>query len=97
MTKTYFASGGLDMHKYQDIKPLYLEVVSRRLNQEEIITSLKNGEFSAKKGIIEFPSQKNPSIIMTGLIHVFAFVQFIPNISKKIIRKMSRIYKRYIG
>ena len=93
MKKIYCASGGLDMHKREDIKNLYQVVFSSRLNQKEIKDSLKQGEFITTNGIIELPALKDPSITMTVLIYVFAFVQFIPNISKKIMRKISRMLR----
>jgi hypothetical protein len=97
MKKAYYASGGLDIHKRDDIKSLYQVVFSSRLNQQDIMISLKNGKFSTTNGFIELPSLKNTSIIMTLLIHSFAFLQFIPNISKKILRIMSRICKKYFS
>lgn len=90
MKKTYIASGGLDLHNLEDLVPLYQVVFSTRLTQKDIIDSLKRGEFTTIKGFIELPSLKDPAISTTGLIYLFAFMQFIPNISKKIIRK---IYK----
>jgi hypothetical protein len=97
MKKTFYASGGLDMHKREDIKNLYLEVASARLDHEGILGSLKRGEFITTNGVIVLPSLANPSGITIGFIYVSAFVQFIPNISKKILRKMSGIFKRYAG
>ena len=90
MKKTYIASGGLDLHKHEDLVPFYQVVFSDRLNQKDILDSLKRGEFITTKGFIELPPLKDPAITMTGLIYLFAFMQFIPNISKKIMR---RIYK----
>ena len=97
MKKGYCASGGLDVHKREDIKTLYQVVFSSRLTQKEILDSLKRGEFITTNGVIELPSLQDPSIIMTGLIYLFAFVQFIPNISKKIMRKISKLNKKASG
>jgi len=88
--KMYIASGGLDLHTFDDLIPLYQSVMSTQLNQKEILNSLKHGEFTIIHGSIEFPSLNEPGISLTGFIYLFAFIQFIPKISKKIIRK---IYK----
>jgi hypothetical protein len=97
MKNTYMASGGLDVHKLEDIVPLYQSVFSARLNQKEILDSLKRGEFITTNGFIELPSLKDPAITMTALIYLFAFVQFIPNITKKIMKKINKMYKRNLA
>lgn len=95
MNKPYSASGGLDLHNLQDFVPLYQVVFSERLTQKEIISSLKRGEFITTNGFIELSPLKDPSFTMTGLINLCAFVQFIPNIAKKIMRSIKKTFKRY--
>jgi hypothetical protein len=93
MNTEYFASGGLDLHNLEDLVPLYMEVYSARLTRKDILESLKRGDFTTIKGLIEITPLKDPAITMTGLIYLFALVQFIPALSKKIIRKISKIVK----
>jgi hypothetical protein len=93
MKKTYIASGGLDLHKREDLVPLWQSVFSARLNQKEILNSLKKGEFTTTNGFIRFPPLKDPPITTTVFLYLFAFVQFIPNIAKKIIKRIKKIYK----
>ena len=90
MKKTFIACGGLDLHKHEDLVPLYQVVFAGRLTQKDILDSLKRGDFITTNGLIALPPLNNPSIIMTGLIYLFAFIQFVLEISKKIVRK---IYK----
>ena len=92
MKKTFLAIGGLDLHKLKDLVPLYQVVSADSFTQNDILDSLKRGEFVTIKGFIEFPPLGDPAITMTGFIYLFAFVQFVPNISKKIIRK---IFKKW--
>ena len=92
MKKTFIACGGLDLHKVEDLVSLYQVVYASRLTQKDILDSLKKGEFITTKGFIRLPPLKDPTVIMTGLIYLCAFMQFIPNISKKIMR---RIYKKH--
>jgi hypothetical protein len=93
MKKLYIASGGLDLHTLQDLVPLYQVVFSEQLTQKEIIKSLKRGDFITSNGFIKLPPLKEPSFTMTGLIYLFALVQFISNISKKIMRKIKKTFK----
>jgi len=95
--KTYCASGGLDLHKPRDLVPLHQIVFSERLTQKDILASLKRGEFTTTNGFIELPSLKEPSFIMTVLIYLFAFVQFIPRIIIKIIVKMYKLCKPHLA
>jgi hypothetical protein len=97
MKKLYIASAGLDLHKLQDLAPLYQIVFSEQLTQKEIISSLKGGEFTTTNGFIELPPLNDPGIIMTALIYLCAFVQFIPNITKKIMRKIKKIFKPQVN
>jgi len=91
MKKTYRATGGLDLHTMKDLVPLYQRVFSDRLTRGDILNSLKGGEFTTTNGFIELPPQKELTITMTAFIYLSAFVQYIPNISKKIIRKIYRM------
>jgi hypothetical protein len=91
--KTYIASAGLDLHKLEDLTPLCQVVFSAQLTQKDILNSLKRGEFNSTNGFIELSPLNDPAVTMNGLIHLFALVQFIPNISKKIIRKVYKICK----
>ena len=84
------ATGGLDFHKTEDFVSLYQVVNSGQLTQKDILESLKRGDFITSNGFIELEPLKDPSIIVTGAIYLLAFIQFIPEISKKILRK---IYK----
>jgi hypothetical protein len=93
MKNTYYASGGLDLHTIRDMAPLYQVVFSAQLNQKEILNALKWGEFTTKKGFIKLPSLNDPEGIMTGLIYLCAFLQWIPNGGKRIIRKIYKILK----
>ena len=93
MRKTFIASGGLDLHKLRDLVPLYQVVSADRLTKKDVLLSLKRGEFFTTKGFIEFPPLGDPAITMTGFIYLFAFVQFVPNISKKIIRKIFKMFR----
>lgn len=93
MKKTYCATGGLDLHTIKDIVPLYQRVFSDRLTQRDILNSLKRGEYTTIHGFIELPPLKNPAITMATLIHLSAIVQCIPNMGKKIIRKIYRMCK----
>jgi predicted metal-dependent phosphoesterase TrpH len=90
MKKSYGAAGGLDFHKTQDFVSLYLVVSSDRLTQKNILESLKRGDFSTRNRFIELSSRIDHSILLTGIIYLLACIQFIPDISKKILRK---IYK----
>jgi len=91
--KTYSATGGLDLHTIKDLVPLYQRVFSDRLTRSDILNSLKGGEFTTTNGFIELPPQKDLTITMTAFIYLSAFVQYIPTISKKIIRKIYRMCK----
>jgi len=93
LKKTYSATGGLDLHTMKDLVPLYQQVFSDRLTRSDILNSLKGGEFTTIHGFIEFPPQKNPAVTMTVFIYLSAFVQWIPTICKKIIRKIFRKWK----
>ena len=93
LKKTYNATGGLDLHTIKDLVPLYQRVFSDRLTRSDILKSLKGGEFMTIHGFIELPPLKNPAVTMTILIYMSAFVQYIPNIGKKIIRKIFRKWK----
>jgi hypothetical protein len=90
MKKSFKATGGLDFHKAEDLVSLFQVVFSARLTQKDILGSLKRGDFITSNGFIELQPLKDPSIIMTGIIYLLAFIQFIPEVSKKILRK---IYK----
>jgi hypothetical protein len=97
MKKTYSASGGLDLHKLRDLVPVYQIVSSQRLTQKDILSSLKRGEFTTTNGLINFPPQKSPSVTMTAIIYLFALVQFCFNLSKKILSKISKMFKRHLA
>lgn len=86
--KTYIASGGLDLHKLEDFIPTYLILFCARLNQRDILNSLRQGEFITTNRFIEFPSLKDPKITMKVLIYIFALIQYIQNVGKKILKNM---------
>lgn len=86
MKKSVMATGGLDFHKTEDFVSLYQVVNSGQLTQKDILESLKRGDFITSNGFIELEPLKDPSIIVTGAIYLLAFIQFIPEISKKILR-----------
>jgi hypothetical protein len=96
MRKTFIACGGLDLHKIDDLVLLRQVVSANQLTQKNILNSLKQGDFTTVNGFIQLQPLKDHSITMTTLIHLFAFIQFFPNISKKIMRKIYKILKRYI-
>jgi hypothetical protein len=93
MKKKYIASGGLDLHRSEDLVPLYQVVSANQLKQKDILDSLERGNFTITNEIIQLSPLSNPSIIMTVIISLFAFVQFVPNISKKIFRKIFKIFR----
>jgi predicted metal-dependent phosphoesterase TrpH len=92
MRKTYMVSGGLDFHSCEDLVPLYQIVSASRLTKKDILDSMKRGEFTTTKGFIEVPPLKDPVVTINGVIYLFAFVQCIPNMSKKIIRKIYKVF-----
>lgn len=94
MKTTFIASGGLDLHKPRDLVPVYQVVFSDGLNQKDIINSLKQGKFTTTNGFIELPSQNDPTPLMTSLMYLCAFIQFIPRIIIKTIVKVYKTSKR---
>lgn len=95
MKKTYIASGGLDLHKLQDLVPLYQLVFSERLTQQDILSSLKRGDFITTNGFIELPSLKDLAIASTPFIYLSAFFQYSIDLTKRILRKISKMWKWY--
>jgi hypothetical protein len=84
---------GLDLHTMQELSSLFLEVQSKRLCKEDIISSIKRGNFWIRRGPLRI---KATEPLSAGLLLIFYLIRCVYTLFKAFYRlfPIKRMYKK---